>query len=87
MPVTWLTNGLGCPLTYLVSRGLGDNGMREMRVLTNRFQQHCLISMTSLAKDLGVGMILKGMGRVEPSSTKEIHNFALANFHSTSSSS
>ena len=35
--------------------------------------------------DLGVGTMLKGMGRVVPSSIKDIHSLARANFHSMSS--
>ena len=38
----------------------------------------------NLQNDLGVGIILKGGGTVDPVSKYEIHNFVRANFHSVS---
>ena len=55
------------------------NLVREKNFLTNHLNKY--------TKDLGVGIILKGIGTVPPSSKYDIHSFVRANFHSVSACS
>ena len=50
--------------------------------LSDAFFPFPLNRLSRLTKDLTVGRMLKGGGRVEPASKKLIHSFVLANFHS-----